>query len=190
VTGFRHLGDSAVLHDGKVWWAVTASFEAPDGTTFEREIVRTRGAVAVVAISYADDDAAKRLPYVTLIDQYRGALDRLVLELPAGMRDVEGEPATETARRELIEEVGLDSARLESLMTIATSPGVLDERLEIFVAHECVSVERAPAGPEERFSTVRRLPLAETLSMIDDGRIENSTAICGLSTAARRLGVC
>jgi ADP-ribose pyrophosphatase len=151
VTGFRHLGDSAVLHDGKVWWAVTASFEAPDGTTFEREIVRTRGAVAVVAISYDDDDdAAHRHPFVTLIDQYRGALDRLVLELPAGMRDVEGEPAVETARRELIEEVGLDAARLESLITIATSPGVLDERLEIFVAHDCVAVERAPAGPEER----------------------------------------
>jgi ADP-ribose pyrophosphatase len=95
----------------------------------------------------------------------------------------------ETARRELIEEVGLDSARLESLITIATSPGLLDERLEIFVAHECVAVERAPAGPEERFSTVRRLPLSEVLSMIDDGRIENSTAICGLSTVARRLGV-
>jgi ADP-ribose pyrophosphatase len=189
VSSFRHLGDSTLLHRGVVWDAVTAAFEAPDGSRFEREIVRTLGAVAVVPITYDPDDAERSVPLVTLIDQYRGALDRLVLELPAGMRDVRDEPAVETARRELVEEVGLDSARIEPLLTIATSPGILDERLEIFIAHDCVAVERAPAGPEEVFSTVVTVPLAGALSMIDDGRIENSTAICGLSTAARRLGV-
>jgi len=187
MSGFRHVGDDRVLYEGRVWDAVAARFEAPDGSTFTREIVRARGAVAVVAISYADDDPAHRRPLVTLLRQYRGAVDQLLYELPAGMRDVAGEPPAETARRELVEEVGLSADGLDELHTIATSPGILDERLIIYLADDCRPVERQPLGPEERFAEVLTVPLADAVAMIDERRIDNATAIIGLLLAERRL---
>ena len=71
----------------------------PDGEPFERFIVHHPGAVAIVPV-----DADRR---VTLVRQYRAAVDRMVLEAPAGTCDVDGEPPEATARRELAEEAGL-----------------------------------------------------------------------------------
>ena len=78
-------------------------FEAPDGRAFERDIVRSPGAVAVVPLLFD----AEGMPSVVLVRQYRPPFDRYVLEIPAGMRDVPDEPPELTADRELVEEAGL-----------------------------------------------------------------------------------
>ena len=75
------------------------TFERPTATTFDRDIVHHPGAVAVVPL---DDDGQ-----VVMVRQYRAPIDQLLLEIPAGKRDVHGEDPELTAARELAEETGL-----------------------------------------------------------------------------------
>jgi ADP-ribose pyrophosphatase len=100
-----------------------AQVQGPDGELLEREMVHHPGAVGVVPLH---DDGT-----VTLVCQYRFALDRMVWEVPAGLRDVEGEPTELTAARELAEEAGLAADTVLHLLTFHNSPGFSDEALSI-----------------------------------------------------------
>jgi 8-oxo-dGTP pyrophosphatase MutT (NUDIX family) len=181
VTEFRRLGERTV-HTGHVWSTVVATFEAPDGSTFERDVVRSPGAVAAVAV--LDDGGA---PSVVLVAQYRPAVERVLIELPAGMRDVVGEPLEVTAERELAEEVGLKPARLELLAEIYPSVGLTDQVTTIFLATGCVQVARAPHGPEEEHSEILTLALGEAIEWVASGRITDAKSVAGLLLAERRL---
>src|SRR5262245_51306207 len=134
---FRRVSEREV-HQGHIWRVVVAEFEAPDGSPFERDIVRSPGAVAVVPITFDVDGRA----LVTLVRQYRATFERDLLEVPAGMRDVPGEPAEETGRRELIEEVGLAAGEMELMTEMISTPGMSDSVCAIFLATGCRSVER------------------------------------------------
>ena len=112
---FRHLGDRLV-HQGYIWSVAVATFESPDGELFERDVIRSPGAVGVVPLLYDGG-----VPTVVFVRQYRGPLDRYVLEIPAGMRDIPDEPPEVTAERELIEEAGLSAGSLEYLTHFYTS---------------------------------------------------------------------
>jgi ADP-ribose pyrophosphatase len=136
-----------------------------------REIVRHPGACAVVPFTPAGD--------VLLVRQYRDAIGAQSLEIPAGTRDVAGEEAADCASREVLEETGYRVARLEALGSIHTSPGFLDERVELFVAR----VE--PAGdPEERLEVVE-MPLEEAVAAVREGRITDAKTAVGLLLADR-----
>src|SRR3954453_2737498 len=93
-------------------------------------------------------------------------------ELPAGLRDVDGEPPVETARRELAEEGQLSAARWSLLTTHHPSPGFCDELVLPSLA-EALSEAALPAGftvdPEELAMTVERVPLAEAVQWVFDG---------------------
>jgi 8-oxo-dGTP pyrophosphatase MutT (NUDIX family) len=181
VTEFRRLGERTV-HTGHVWSTVVATFEAPDGSTFERDVVRSPGAVAAVPV--LDDGGA---PSVVLVAQYRPAVERVLIELPAGMRDVAGELLEVTAERELAEEVGLKPARLELLAEIYPSVGLTDQVTTIFLATGCVQVARAPHGPEEEHSEILTLALGEAIEWVASGRITDAKSVAGLLLAERRL---
>lgn len=180
---FRHLGDRLV-HQGHIWHVVVASFEDPGGERFERDIVRSPGAVAAVPIVFGDD---RRQPLVVLVSQYRPAYDRAILEIPAGMRDREGEPPVETAKRELIEEVGLRAEHLELLTEIYPSTGMTDSVTTIYLASSCHSVDRAPDGPEEHSADMVTMPLHEAVALVERGRIADSKSVAGILLADRRL---
>jgi 8-oxo-dGDP phosphatase len=179
---FRRLAEREV-HRGHIWRVVVAEFQAPDGELFERDLVRSPGAVAVVPITFDADGRAT----VTLVRQYRATFERDLLEVPAGMRDVPGEPAEETGRRELIEEVGLAAGHLELLTDMIPSPGMTDSVCAIYLATECRSVERSVHGPEEQHSEVVTLPLDEALTMVERGELTDSKSALGLLLAERRL---
>ena len=172
---FRKLGER-VVHAGFVS-VVVATFEAPDGSTFEREIVRHRGAVAVVALT---PDGRRAV----LVRQYRAALDGMLLELPAGMRDVDGESSEDTARRELEEEAGLLAVGpLELLAEYAVAPGLTDETMSIYVCRESTPCAARPQGAEEEAMEVVEVALDDVPAMIEDGRIEDAKSIIGLLLA-------
>ena len=154
MAAFRRLAETEV-HRGHIWRVVVADFEAPDGTRFVRDVVRSPGAVAVVPVTF---DASGRA-MVTMVRQYRASIERDLLEIPAGMRDVPGEPAEETGRRELIEEVGLVAGEMELLTEMIPAPGMSDSVCAIYMATECRRVERSVQGPEEQYSEVIALPL-------------------------------
>jgi len=175
---FRATGEE-VVHRG---WAITltrAAFEDPDGVAFERDVVRHPGAVAVVAVT--DDD------HVVLVHQYRPALDDWILEVPAGTRDVEGEPDDLTARRELAEEVGYAAGELELLVRCAVTPGFCDEFTAVYLATGLTAVATDRQGIEERYMRVEPIPLARFDQLVDDGEIVDATTILGVGLARRRL---
>lgn len=182
MTGFRRLADRRV-HDGHIWHVVVANFEAPDGTRFERDVVRSPGSVAVVALSIDDRGAAA----VVLVRQYRPALERAILELPAGMRDVPGEAPIDTGRRELVEEVGLAAGDIVHLVDLVPSPGMSDATCTVFLATGCTPVAHDRQGPEEDHMDVLHVGLDDALAMIDRGEITDAKTVCGLLATDRRL---
>ena len=158
---------------------VEATFEAPDGTRFTRDIVRHPGAVAVVA--------ATERATVLLVRQYRGAMDRELLELPAGTRDVEGEPAETTARRELEEEVGVRAGRLRFLGTTLNSPGFCDEESHIYLAQDLEPVPPSRHGEEERYLEVVEVALGDVDSLLASQAIVDAQTVIGLLLARDTL---
>lgn len=180
--GFRRL-DEREVHQGHVWRVVVAQFEDPAGNGFQRDIVRSPGAVGVVPLVFD----AEGNPSVVLVRQYRPPYERAIIEIPAGMRDVPDEPPATTAGRELTEEVGLIAGEIEHLVDIYPSPGLTDSVTNIFLATDCTATEREAHGPEEEHSEVLHVPLDEAMAMIDRGEINDAKSVTGLLLVERRL---
>ncbi len=180
--GFRHEGDEHAFQ-GHLWRVVTGTFRAPDGETFHRDIVRSPGAVAVVPIL----DAGIASVDVVLLRQYRAAFDDYVLEIPAGMRDIEGEPLEETAQRELLEETGYRARSLDLLHSFFPSPGMTDAVLHIYLGTSLQFEQRTGHGPEELDMEVLTLPLREAVQMVVEGQIKDAKSVIGLLLAERAL---
>ncbi len=168
-----------VLFDGYMVQLVAATIEVPDGSTVTREIVNHPGAVAVVAV---DDDGT-----VLLERQYRAALDENLLEIPAGKRDVDGEPALEAARRELMEETGHDARDWTEIGAFYNSPGFTDEHTTLFLATGLIEVGTDLQGPEEEAMQLVRVPLETTWDLVASGELVDGKSILGLALAIRRL---
>jgi ADP-ribose pyrophosphatase len=182
VTTFRRLGDTHV-HEGYVWNVVVAEFESPAGEPFRRDIVRSPGAVGVVPLIFDAEGQAS----VVLVRQYRPPYEANVIEIPAGMRDVPGEPADVTGRRELVEEAGLEAGEMMHLIDMFPSPGMTDSVCAIYLATGCHPVEHDRHGPEEQEMELMHVPLDDALAMIDRGQIADAKTVVGLLLTDRHL---
>ncbi|WP_347060585.1 NUDIX hydrolase [Blastococcus sp. HT6-30] len=172
--------DTRPVYEGRVIRLVAETVAMPGGGDSVREVVRHPGAVAVVAL---DDDGN-----VVLIRQYRHPVRGYLWELPAGLRDADGEPPLETAKRELAEEALLAAQRWSLLTTHYSSPGFCDEMVLVYLAEELSEVGR-PEGftveHEELDMTVERVPLGDAVQRVFDGEIRNSAAVVGLLAAGQ-----
>ncbi|MDT0277137.1 NUDIX hydrolase [Blastococcus goldschmidtiae] len=172
--------DSETVFDGHVISLRRDTVAMPGGGDSVREVVTHPGAVAVVAL---DDDGQ-----VVLLRQYRHPVGQYLWELPAGLRDADGEPPLETAKRELAEEVLLAAERWSLLTTTYSSPGFCDEMVLVYLAEGLTEVTR-PDGftveHEELDLTVERVPLADAVQRVYDGDIRNAAAVVGLLAAAQ-----
>ncbi|MGV9328053.1 NUDIX domain-containing protein [Streptosporangium sandarakinum] len=174
---------SAEHFSGRVITALTERVVMPDGSgedeVVSRDYVRHPGSVAVVALD--DEDR------VLMIRQYRHPARRLLWELPAGLRDVDGEPLHAGAARELAEEAGYRARTWHTLVDAFTSPGMTDERTRIFLARDLSPI------PEGELDFVRRheeadmpvvwIPLSEAVRRALAGMIHNSQAVAGILAA-------
>jgi 8-oxo-dGTP pyrophosphatase MutT (NUDIX family) len=177
---FRKV-DEQSTYEGQFVHVAVATFEGPDGT-FTREVVRHRGAVGVVAL--VDDGRS-----AVMVRQYRPTLERELLEIPAGMLDVEGESAAAAAARELEEEAGLRAVGdLELLSRYAVAPGLTDEWFEVYLARSVEPCEARPQSAEEEHMTVSTLRLDEVPALVADGTLEDAKSIIGLLLARERIG--
>lgn len=174
--GFR-LVEEREVHRGHLR-LVVGTFEAPDGSTFEREYLHQRAAVAIVAVD--DDDR------VVLVRQYRAALDGAVAEIPAGLLDVEGEDELACAQRELAEEAGVAARAWELLTSFVNSAGSSDQRTTIYLATGLTNVPDDRQGVEEQAMTVERLGLDEAVAAVASGEIVDAKTVIGLLLADRR----
>jgi ADP-ribose pyrophosphatase len=180
--GFRRLREQPV-HRGAIWSVATATFEAPDGSSFERDIVRSPGAVGVVPVLFDPDGIAS----VVVVRQYRPALDAELIEIPAGMRDVDGEAPDVTARRELAEEVGLAARSIELLTVFHNSAGMTDATTHVFLATGLTRVPTEAHGPEEEAMTVHQVPFADLVADIEAGVITDAKTVIGVLLTQARL---
>ncbi len=178
MSGFTKLGER-VVHRGHLVTMAEATFADPDGEEFERDIVRHPGAVSVVPL--LDGGAT-----VVLVRQYRSAIEGLLLEIPAGKLDVDGEAPEAAAARELEEEVGYRAGRLERLAEFYNSPGFSDEHSIIYAAADLEACELSAQGVEERHMSIEHVALVDVPAMIADGRLVDAKTIIGLTLVLLR----
>jgi ADP-ribose pyrophosphatase len=176
---FRKVSEREI-HQGARTRVVSATFEAPDGATFERDIVRHAGAVGVVPI--VEEGTA-----ALLVRQYRAPFGTTVLEIPAGLRDVADEPPETTARRELEEEVGMRAGRVEKLCEFWNAVGSSDEVTHVYMALDLEACDVAPQGVEEQHMTIEQVSLDDVPSLIAKGELVDAKTVIGLLLARDAL---
>ena len=168
--------EGEVLLETKRFRVVRVTEPCRDGSHREREVVRHPGSVVIVPLVSERE--------VCLVEVVRVAVGRTLLELPAGTLD-RVESLEEAARRELAEETGYRAGRITAAGAMWMSPGILRERMHLFVAEDLIAGEQA-LEPGEQIRT-RVVTWDEAIAMCLDGRIDDAKTIAGLLlTAARR----
>jgi len=171
--------ESTVGVRGHIVSVRTDVVELPDGELIAREVVEHPGAVAILALD--DEDR------VLMIRQYRHPAAATLWEIPAGLRDVAGEPLVVTARRELLEEAGYRAATWHVLADYVSSPGISTERLRVFLARNLTVVPPAEREyvpeHEEAYLTTAWVPLADAVRGVLAGELHNGVAIVGILSA-------
>lgn len=160
---------SDVIYSGRVVKLRVDQVRLSNGRVAKREVVDHRGAVALVALD-ADGNCL-------LVRQYRAAVGRVLLEIPAGTLEPDEDP-TDCATRELAEETGYRPGRLVELLGFYSAPGFCTEHLWVYLATDLVA-ERAEADADEEIELVR-MPLAECVELIRSGEIRDAKSIAGL----------
>lgn len=144
--------DTKMIYEGKIITLQVDDVLLPNGGTAKRELVKHSGAVAIIALT--DDNR------MLVVEQYRKALERSIIEIPAGKIDA-GEEPLHTARRELEEETGYAAGQLDYLQSFATSPGFANEVIHLFVARELQQVEVRRPLDEDEFVHLTAITLEE-----------------------------
>ena len=153
----------------------------PNGSEGVLEIVRHRGAAAVLPLYGPEDCEAGTGPDVILLRQYRYAAGGTLWEAPAGKLD-EGEAPEVCAFRELEEEAGIKASRLIPLTTLLTTPGFSDERVHLFLATGLEDGQQALE--EHEIIECRRMPLSRAVEMVMSGDIVDGKTVSLLLMAA------
>lgn len=170
------------VHQGRIVDLSVDRVRFPDGSEGEREVVRHRGAAAVLAFfgEPGEPDAD-----VLMLRQYRYAAGRELLELPAGMP--EGEESWEAcAARELEEETGWRAGRLRRLTRIFTTPGFTNEVIHLFAGWE---LERGRSGlDDDEFLETVRVPFSRAIEWVREGRVEDGKSVSAILYGALFLG--
>lgn len=157
-----------VAWTGRIFNVNRLQVELPDGRRALRDVVRHPGAVAIVALNEEGR--------ICLVRQYRTALGRVTVEIPAG-KLAAGEDPLECANRELLEETGMVAERMAFLTTIASSDGFCDELIHIYMATGLTFAKSSP--DDDEFINVDLVEVSELVDAVLDGRIEDAKTVVG-----------
>lgn len=165
------------VYRGRIIELSLETVQLPTGQEVELEIVRHPGGAAAVALDGQDR--------VCLLRQYRHAGGGWLWELPAGKLDP-GEDPFSTARRELVEEAGVEAGTWQPLGRMISSPGVFTEVIHLYLARNLTHLPHAHEGDE--VIEIHWLPLDQALGWCLDGTIGDAKTLIGLFRAAALLG--
>jgi len=170
---------SAVQARGPIVTLRSDRVQMPDHEVADRQVVEHPGAVAIVAL----DEAGR----VLMIRQYRHPVAHRLWELPAGLRDVSGEPPQVTAERELLEETGYRAREWQILVDFYSSPGISTEWIRLFLARDLVAVPAAQRDfvprHEETQLQLGWVGLDEALEAFLAGDLHNGVTAVGILSA-------
>ncbi|XJZ26115.1 NUDIX hydrolase [Bacillota bacterium Lsc_1132] len=156
------------IFSGRVISLHVEDVELPNGKISKREIIKHPGAVAIIALT--DDNK------IVMVEQYRKALERTIVEIPAGKLEKGEEPAV-CARRELEEETGYVCEKLELLVSFYTSPGFADEIVHVYIATGLSKKEDAASLDEDEFVNLEELTLEEAVQYIKEQKIFDAKTV-------------
>lgn len=173
---FQH-GERAILLTARRFRVEAVRETTADGVVRTREVVRHNGSVAIVPVVDAD--------HVCLIRNFRIAVGRPLIEIPAGTLEPGEDPAA-AAARELAEETGYQAETITPLVSCYLSPGILDERMQLFVATGLTlgPAAREPGEQIENLVTTWE----DALQQIRQGAIQDAKTIVGLLTYLLQKG--
>ncbi|MEO8287156.1 MAG: NUDIX hydrolase [Chloroflexota bacterium] len=163
------------VYDGKLIKVVKEMVRIANGNVRAREIVEHPGAVALVVVDNEDR--------LIMVKQYRRAVDRVLLEIPAGTRE-KGEDSETCARREVREETGYAAGKVEKLGGFFSAPGFCTEYLDLYLLTD-LREDPGQADDDENIE-LERLTLAEAKDAISRGEICDAKSICGILLWANR----
>lgn len=160
---FKRL-ERTLVHKGAIIDYYEDTIQVPNGNIVKWDFIGHKGAAAVVAV--------KEDGKLLMVRQYRNALDRFTLELPAGGLDQADEPGRDCSARELEEETGYRSDDLEWLITLRTTVALCNEKIEVYVARNLIRTHQHL--DENEFVNVEAHTVEELKQMIFEGKIEDS----------------
>ncbi|MBP3237669.1 MAG: NUDIX hydrolase [Lachnospiraceae bacterium] len=177
MSGYKRVGRE-LIHKGAIVELYKDKMQLDDGSVHDWDFIRHPGAAAVVPV---DKDGN-----IIMVRQYRNALGRYTIELPAGGKNPDEDFET-CALRELEEETGFKAGHHELLCDIFTTVALMDERIPIYLATDLVPTKQHL--DEDEFLNVEKHSIDELLKMIYEGRLQDSKTICGILTYVTKYGI-
>lgn len=168
------------IYEGKIINLKVDEVSLPNGKTSKRELIEHPGAVAIVAITPENK--------LIMVEQYRKALERSIIEIPAGKLE-KGEAPEFTAMRELEEETGYTADKLELIQTFSTSPGFADEVIHLFLA---VGLKKSTSGAvldDDEFVELLEVSIEEAEQMMKDNRIYDAKTAFAILWAKQNIAI-
>ena len=165
------------IYDGIVLHVTKDTVRLPNGGTSIREVAWHRGAVCVVPVTEDGE--------IIFVEQFRYAMDRVLLEIPAGKLEAGETDRAAAARRELSEETGYTADSLIDLGKYFGCPALISEDINMYLATGLYPGECHP--DEDEFLEPERIPLEELTAMALDGRLDDGKSVIGVLRAAAQL---
>lgn len=166
---FERLERSLVAH-GAIIDYYQDTIKVPNGNIVKWDFIGHKGAAAVVPV----DEQGR----IIMVSQYRNALDRYTLEIPAGGLQSAEEPTRDAAARELSEETGYRSDHLELLISIRTTVAFCNEKIDIYVADHLIPGNQHL--DEDEYVNVKAYTVEELTEMIYSGKIQDSKTVAAI----------
>jgi ADP-ribose pyrophosphatase len=160
------------IFDGRLLGVRVDTVRVPNGLETTREIVEHPGAVAIVAVTKANE--------MVLVRQFRTPTGEVLLEVPAGVPHKE-EKREESARRELAEETGYHARNVRKVWAGYSSPGYSNELIEFFLATDFEL--RPPSPDEDEFVVPELIKVEKCLALVKQGKIRDNKTIVGIMIA-------
>lgn len=150
------------IYDGNIISLQVDDVRLPNGQEAKRELVKHPGAVAIIPVT---DDGK-----LIMVKQFRKALEKTIIEIPAGRIEPNEDPKR-TAIRELEEETGYGTKHMTYLQSFATSPGFADEIIHVYVAKDLFKIDNPEDGDEDEFIELLTVTIEEAEALVASGDI-------------------